>query len=576
MQKLDIQSFFKTRGKKMDRITKYFFILFLFLTFSQCIKFKDSVFDSNGTLSNLLFFQRALSYNSGFQVLIKLKLTKADGTSYNNMYAKAASSLSTSASEKGIYLPKYTENSTDRLSFTNSAGELYLYFDKAGTNFLELYNDTSSSASALASVSFRVHNSLTKNNFLVTKIAGDLNVEAQSIQLLTGNAPTFSNPYYRSLGEANGRIYGSIDLGESSGIFSTYIVSSADGILFDRVTKIKGITGISYSNNTTSYDEILLSRPVYNGSEVVFFIRKERFVSGTSVSNYYIKISETTPAKEVDVEIYNSILSTTNQLLTKPDLNAVTYFNNRYIVAEYSSNNHIVARDLSGSIHTDLTSSCTDSLSGIRPLTIFKFTTGGSDYLFCAQDTPNGTTSGIRRVVKSDFTNVTGGTLQIFGNNNLTSRIMVIDQNLVILQNVASTLQGFVLSGLATLGTAASITFTTSTVAGLSYTPSSLNGNVDSLDRVIQSGSKFYILVGVSSSAAPVVFQSTDNGVNFTAASLSIPTVLNHLSGIHYQYVDQSLEIIGPVNGSTGSKVSKLKSDLTWTSPIHPIFMQLN
>ncbi|MGE8722548.1 hypothetical protein ACO2KH_15940 [Leptospira terpstrae] len=281
----------------MNRIlTTLILLLFTF----QCRIFKPSSLDPGEDLGSLQSLLRLLSladaFNTYSQTVVFMKFTDPGGNPYIN--GTVSYSVFNEADENNTPVSPYGEsgNVTEYTVILDANGRGFLYFTERGIASLTVKN---SGGTLVGAASFRVYNGITKQTFSLLTQGGIVQFLLEDIANYRNRLA--SNLSFTPLGSANGRqfiylevqtSFLAIDKNTSIG----YIASSTDGEYYDQVTKIDGVT---IEKNVT-YELILkISKPVFNGSEYVFFLSEERrnypALTYLSTKNFVFKIPNVFP-----------------------------------------------------------------------------------------------------------------------------------------------------------------------------------------------------------------------------------------------------------------------------------------
>lgn len=258
----------------MNRIlTTLILLLFTF----QCRIFKPANLDPGEDLGSLQSLLRLLSladaFNTYSQTVVFMKFTDPGGNPYIN--GIVTYSVFNEADENGIIPSQYGESGNVQ-SYTvtlDANGRGFLYFSERGIANLFVAN---SGGTLVGAASFRIYNGITKQTFSLLTQGGIVQFLLEDIANYRNRLA--SNLSFTPLGSANGRqfIYLEVQTSYAAPNQNTsmgYIASSADGENYDLVTKIDGVT----IEKTISYEIVLkISKPVFNGSEYVFFLSEEK------------------------------------------------------------------------------------------------------------------------------------------------------------------------------------------------------------------------------------------------------------------------------------------------------------
>ncbi|MCG6141970.1 hypothetical protein [Leptospira mtsangambouensis] len=274
-------------------------ILILLFTF-HCRIFKPSSLDPTEDLGSLQSLLRLLSladaFNTYSQTVVFMKFTDPNGNPYIN--GIVTYSVFNEADENGIIPSQYGESGNVQ-SYTVTLdvnGRGFLYFSERGIANLSV---ATSGGTLVGAASFRIYNGITKQSFSLLTQGGIVQFLLEDIANYRNQLA--SNLSFTPLGSVNGRqfIYLEVQTSFVSPSQNTsigYIASSADGENYDLVTKIDGVT---IEKNIT-YELILkISKPVFNGSEYVFFLSEEKrnypALTYLSTKNFVFKIPNLFP-----------------------------------------------------------------------------------------------------------------------------------------------------------------------------------------------------------------------------------------------------------------------------------------
>ncbi|TGM25438.1 hypothetical protein [Leptospira meyeri] len=251
-------------------------ILILLFTF-QCRIFKPSSLDPAEDIGSLQSLLRLLSladaFNTYSQTVAFMKFTDPGGNPYIN--GTVTYSVYNEADENGVPPTPFGESGNVQ-SYTvtlDSNGRGFLYFSERGIASLTVKN---SGGTLVGAASFRIYNGITKQSFSLLTQGGIVQFLLEDIANYRNRLA--SNATFTPLGSANGRqfIYFEVltsYIAPNQNTSIGYIASSADGENYDLVTKIDGVT----IEKTVGYESVLkISKPVFNGSEFVFFLAEEK------------------------------------------------------------------------------------------------------------------------------------------------------------------------------------------------------------------------------------------------------------------------------------------------------------
>ncbi|TGM31145.1 hypothetical protein EHQ71_07175 [Leptospira levettii] len=321
----------------MNRIILTIFISFLLF---QCRIFKPSSLDPSediGSLQALLrFLALADAFNTQSQSVLFMKFTDSNGTPYANGVVEYF--VYNEADENGVATSPYGEsgNVQTYTATLDTSGRAFLFFSERGIANISLKNVSNT---FIGTASFRIYNGITKQLFSIYKQTGNAQYILEDLANYRNRLAT--NFTFTPLGSANGRqfIYLEVQtrfIAADQNTSIGYIASSSDGEYYDSVTKIDDVT---IEKNVT-YEIILkISKPVFNGSEYVFFLSEEKrdysppnnFQSNRNLALRISAFSTPNSAK-----VFNLPLNS-NLFLFRPDnmpwIYPVLYFGNgRYMI----------------------------------------------------------------------------------------------------------------------------------------------------------------------------------------------------------------------------------------------------
>lgn len=281
----------------MNRIlTTLILLLFTF----QCRIFKPSSLDPGEDLGSLQSLLRLLSladaFNTYSQTVVFMKFTDPGGNPYAT--GTVTYSVFNEADENNTPVSPYGEsgNVTEYTVILDANGRGFLYFTERGIASLTVKN---SGGTIVGAASFRIYNGITKQTFSLLTQGGIVQFLLEDIANYRNRLA--SNLSFTPLGSVNGRQFIYLEVltsyvSPSQNTSIGYIASSSDGENYDLVTKIDGVT---IEKNVT-YELILkISKPVFNGSDYVFFLSEERrnypALTYLSTRNFVFKIPHVFP-----------------------------------------------------------------------------------------------------------------------------------------------------------------------------------------------------------------------------------------------------------------------------------------
>ncbi|EOQ98596.1 hypothetical protein LEP1GSC195_0355 [Leptospira wolbachii serovar Codice str. CDC] len=317
---------------------KIFTTLLILLSF-HCKIFKPSDLDPSqdlGTLQTLLrYLALADAFNTYSQTVAFMKFTDSNGTPYVNGIVEYF--VFNEADENGVPVSPFGEsgNIQPYTVTLDTYGRGFLFFSERGIAKITVKN---SGNAVVGNASFRVYNGITKQSFFWLTQSGTTQFFLEDLanyrnRLGTANLLT-------SLGSVNGRqfLYLQVQTAFTSPTqYSSigYIISSTDGEYYDQVTKIDGVT-IKVDSGNEYF--LKISKPMFNGSEYVFFLSEERDTSPPSPANFLsnrnliFKIPQSFPNTS---EVINLPIAS-DAYLYRPDMfpwiYPAFYFSGRYLV----------------------------------------------------------------------------------------------------------------------------------------------------------------------------------------------------------------------------------------------------
>jgi len=369
-------------------------ILLLILFSFQCKIFKPSDLDPSqdlGTLQTLLrYLALADAFNTYSQTVTFMKFTDSNGNPYVNGIVEY--SVFNEADENGVPVSPFGEsgNIQPYTVTLDTYGRGFLFFSERGIAKITVKN---SGNAVVGNASFRVYNGITKQSFFWLTQSGPTQFFLEDLANYRNRLGT-SN-VFTSLGSANGRqfLYLQIQTSYTSSTqYSStgYIISSADGENYDQVTKVDGVN----LKVDSGYETFLkISKPMFNGSEYVFFVSEERATypaPGTYQSNRNLifKIHQSFPSTSEVINL--PIASDAN--LYRPDMfpwiYPAYYFSGRYLVTPtYSSGTQtrptLLNENFAVNQDVVLGFSCAVAEPNLTALSYQLVNVGGTEYLQC-------------------------------------------------------------------------------------------------------------------------------------------------------------------------------------------------
>lgn len=251
--------------------------IFILLFTFHCRIFKPSSLDPAEDLGSLQSMLRLLSladaFNTYSQTVVFMKFTDPGGNPYIN--GVVTYSVFNEADENGT-IPSQNGESGNVQSYTvtlDANGRGFLYFSERGIANLSV---TNSGGTLVGAASFRIYNGITKQSFSLLTQGGIVQFILEDIANYRNRLA--SNISFTPLGSVNGRQFIYLEVltsyvSPSQNTSIGYIASSADGENYDLVTKIDGVN----IEKGVGYEVVLkISKPVFNGSEYVFFLAEEK------------------------------------------------------------------------------------------------------------------------------------------------------------------------------------------------------------------------------------------------------------------------------------------------------------
>ncbi|TGN21153.1 hypothetical protein [Leptospira idonii] len=553
----------------MKTVQLYSLFLILSFGFGSCRIFKESDLDPNGDFGSMAalykLFQLTETLNTSFNASLRVNFAKTDGSTYAGYVIKYGYAPGSTRSERSVSEPKFVLGEGERQANIDASGDAFVLVQRLGILTINIYT-SSSSNEPVASVSFRVYSTLSTSNFTIYSQTGDIRATLQDISVLTGFLSQIRQ--VNILGVANGRIYAALNVFETnvSGVSNIYLASSADGLTFDRITKITDLTDINSSSSNSEYWQHILSRPGFDGSNIVFFIRKEIYNTSyvlTSVENKYIQFEKDSQPSSLNSQTLQLSMSN-NRILTTPSLYPLLYFSNRWVSFEQNAGEGYtttpVLRDLALSSSVDLygTVGC-----GTTGNAYYTFQVNSSNYLNCSLNSI-GSGTGTYQVVTSNITSYSDG--YSLSGNYTQSRIYPVNGKLFSLQynySVPTTKLGYLVTNTSAYGTAP-ISINTA-ISNFSVTFSSSATGSDTLDSVQSSDNRhFFIIQNNDNASQKIIFRSTDDSASVTQMqTLTSPYLMTGDSFI-YHAVGGSLVAIGSDVASQTYLMYRLNDGGTW------------
>ncbi|BDA77951.1 hypothetical protein LPTSP3_g08810 [Leptospira kobayashii] len=545
-------------------------ILILFT--SGCLIFKESELDPNGDLANLLMLQKLSVISSatspGVALGLSLKFQQASGTTYADSFIKYGKPSATSLSTRNTSVSELTQGADETVTIINSKGEASLKFTSPGYVKVELYS-TLSDVSPKATITFKVFSTLNSSNFRILSQSGDIVAIFQKLSVSYSTPVSLESTLFQPLGAIEGRFYISLKQANSEKKIDTYIASSPDGFTYDRITKITDLQGVDPVFPSTDQTTITLGAPGYDGTDILFFIRKDTTVSSvTTTLNYYVKLSPTSPAKTVtSVQMSPINASPASILVTPATIPNNIYYSGRWIVFELVGGvTKAYARNLEGTVSTDLSSSCLSG-STVQPNAFYVY----SSFLLCGV-TAFSTPSPSYNYYLSNFS--AGSPYGIVGGASTQSNLFPVGGGKLAMMEGTVTSSAYAMSNSANIGIG-SLSYG-SALTGLTYSPSSA-GAFNYITKVISSESTYGVIA--QNGGTFVVFYAKDGGGgSFTKVTATPSSIYIGIPPEAYQSAGGEIFLANYATGSNllGGYITKLDSNGNWTDPVKGTYFQSN
>ncbi|WP_411823423.1 hypothetical protein [Leptospira sp. 'Mane'] len=541
----------------------------LILFTSGCLIFKESELDPNGTFTNLLMLQKLLTVSSGtsqgLAFGLTLKFQQSNGTLYTDSFIKYGKPSTTSLNARDTSVSAFTQGTDETVTIINSKGEASLRFTSPGYVKVELYSALAD-ASPKATITFKVFSTLDSSNFKIASQSGDIVTVFQRMSVSSAAASGLETGLYQPLGSKEGRFYACLKQTNTEKKVELYIASSADGLTYDRITKISNLQGEDPVFPNTDQITITLGAPGFDGTDILFFIRKDTTVSSvTSTLGYYVKLSPTSPAKTVSPVSLPSIAGSV--LVAPATIPNNIYYSGRWIVFELAGGiTKAYARSLDGATSTDLSSACLSG-STVQANAFYTYST----FLLCgisAYSTP----SPSYNYYQSNFS--AGSPYGIAGGASIQSILFPIGGGGLGIMDGSATTTAYTISSPGNIGSG-SLSIG-SAISGFNYSPSS-PGAFNYLTKIISSESTYGAIAQNGSNY--VVFSSTNSGITFTKITATPSSLYVGIPPEAYQTAGGSIFLANYVYQSsqiTGGYISRLNSVGNWTDPVKGTYFQSN
>ncbi|MDZ4727410.1 MAG: hypothetical protein SH817_14730 [Leptospira sp.] len=556
------------------------FLILILLLISGCIKYKDSSFDQNGELATLLNLQRLLGFSQTTTISLKLKFTSNNGNAYSDYYTLSTFPSSEAPALTATANTRFTAGTNETTTTLNSTGEGVFNFTQPGFVKITIY-ESKSSTIAKGSIVFRVFPTLSQSNFKIISQNGDLMVSAISVSPYNIAFNNFPDSFFSPLGTYNNRFYGTLLVGAKDSDSTIYIVSTSDGINFDRITKITNLVGKIPSVSTGTQIDITLSEPNKDNSKLYFLIRRQTIVNSAleSTNAHYILMDETNPEKEVTAI---SMPSIHGKIVTTPQFFPSIFYGGRYLVFEQDSDTLYdtpYMRSLDGTTSTNIFDSCKSGATTVQMRQTFV-----KNYvLYCGMDNL-GSNPGTYKAVNTSFSSVSG--------NLDTASVALRSQLFPYADTTADGLAFF-------KGSSASITMHKVTIpsdfgsggligdtgssGGFTYAPSS-GVSTSNFSKFLKSNSYQYILLNntTDTSNPYTVYHSANSGTSYVAI-----TRISTDYGDNTSFIPQGFFMLGDnfyyannftsATQQSGVRLTKFKPNLSnWTEASKATFSQSN
>lgn len=262
-------------------IQKYFLCIFIILPFlTNCRIFKESALDPNSELSTLLNLMRlaalADSFNGRSNTLAIVKFSNSFGASLSG--GEVVYSVFNENDENNVPVTEFGDsgNFAPYKSSLDANGRTILKFQERGFAEVAAYTNIGD-PTPLGTFRFRNYKGLTKETFTIHSQTGNFIVSVEDVANYPN--PLGSAINITPLGTANERsflmakAYYSNDGGATS-YYEDFILSSSDGVTYDKTIPISNIT-----DNTTSsgYTTITPSAVAFDGTDYVIFLNEAEF-----------------------------------------------------------------------------------------------------------------------------------------------------------------------------------------------------------------------------------------------------------------------------------------------------------
>ncbi|TGL20172.1 hypothetical protein EHQ46_12355 [Leptospira yanagawae] len=549
-------------------------LLVFFFYFTQCSIFKPSNLDPRedlGTLQSLLrLLALADAFNTQSQSVVFMKFTDSSGTPYAG--GAVEYSVFNEADENGVATSDFGETGNVRTytATLDNFGRGFLFFSERGIAKLNLKNAANT---FVGTADFRIYNGINKQSFSLLNQTGNAQFLLEDLANYRNRLAT--NFTFTPLGSANGRqfiflqvqtTFIATDINTSIG----YIASSADGEYYDSVTRIDGVT---IEKNVT-YEIILkISKPVFNGSEYIFFLSEEKRDYSPpnnfqSNKNLAFRISSFSAPSSAQV---SSLPLASNLHLFRSDnlpwMYPVHYFNNgKYVIPPrldpaVEIRPTLLNEDLS--VNQDMISGffCNDIQTNTESTAYQIVNANGLDYIHC----PNSALSNqVYQVRSIDGQSLSNRVVNFDAGIGFTfqSPPMFVRGKFIAMLNASPSI-GYTFNLDSYTLTTPTLTKNTNPISGLNP----LISSGDPLLRAIRSSNNadYLILSNIATFAAPTVeiFRSTDDLVSVTA----IPAIPS--STTEYSTTITNAEQLQSFNGLLNYSYAISASNGSSTLPVY-------
>ncbi|TGN07184.1 hypothetical protein [Leptospira ilyithenensis] len=543
----------------------------LILFTSGCLLFKESDLDPNGDLTSLLMLQKLLVINNatapGVALGLTLKFQQANGATYADSLIKYGKPSTTSLITRSTSVSELTQGTDETVTIVNSKGEASLKFTSPGYAKVEIYS-TLADVSPKATITFKVFSTLDSSNFRILSQSGDIVATFQRLSVSYSTPVSLESTLFQPLGAKEGRFYVCLKQANAEKKIDTYIASSSDGFTYDRITKISDLQGVDPVSPSTDQTTITLGAPGYDGTDILFFIRKDTTVSSvTTTLNYYVKLSPTSPAKTVTAVLMPAINVSPAAILVSPaSIPDNIYYSGRWIIFELVGGvTKAYARNLEGTVATDLSSTCLSG-STVQANVFYVY----SSFLLCGI-TAYSTPSPSYNYYQSNFS--AGSPYGVVGGASTQSAIFPIGGGRLGIMEGTVTSYGYAMSNSVNIGIG-SLSFGAA-VSGLTYSPTSA-GAFNYITKVISSEATYGVIAQDGSNY--VVFYAKDGGTSYTKVTATPSSIYIGIPSEAYQSAGGEIFLANYVSGSNllGGYITKINSSGNWTDPVKGTYFQSN